>query len=68
LTSWADRTVEAHAGADQELADAAALQHRVGDQLRLGAVVTGLDQSLQLSPLHPAPHIGVISKTLSSWY
>jgi len=54
--------------ARQQRAHAAALQHRIRDERRLRPVMARLDQALQLSWLHPAPHIDVIPPNLSSWY
>jgi hypothetical protein len=47
-TNW----VERHDVVGQQLADAAAAQHRLGDQRRLGAVVTGFEEAFEALGLH----------------
>ncbi len=50
----------------EKLPDAAALEHRLRYEGRLGLVVARLDECLELQLLHPAPHIGSPFEIISS--
>jgi hypothetical protein len=62
MTSW----VERHGIVTQQLAHAAAPEHGLRDQRRLGPVVAGCDEILEALCLHGFP-IGRSAPILSTW-